>query len=164
MRPMTRARLNRLNGTTLLGAALARAAGCRRSSGPLGTSVAARYHWPIPNATCFVIGDVIFCRRTAEWLHEPTQQRMLAHELRHTTQYAWLGPTFLPLYFASCGWSYLLTGDRAARNPLERQANLADGGYRPHPLRPFLQQLARTRSTGAKGNPHHATDPRTPVP
>ena len=33
------------------------------------------------------------------------------------------------------GWSWLRTGDRAARNFFERQAGLADGGYRDLPTR-----------------------------
>jgi hypothetical protein len=36
----------------------------------------------------------------------------------------------LPLYAVAAGWSWLRSGDAASRNPFERLAGLADGGYR----------------------------------
>ena len=39
------------------------------------------------------------------------------------------------LYAIFMGWSWLRTGDRAARNAFERLAGLADGGYRDLPTR-----------------------------
>lgn len=151
-KPATRARLNHLNGTTLLGLALAKAAGCDRAPGPQGTTIAGNYRWRIPGALCFVIGDVIFCRRTADWLTAPAQHPLLDHELHHTTQYAHLGPAFFPLYAAASAWSHLLTGDRATRNPFERRAGLSAGGYHHHPLRPALRRLRNPA-------PHDSTIP-----
>ena len=39
------------------------------------------------------------------------------------------------------GWSWLRTGDRASRNFFERQAGLADGGYRDLPTRSVIVGL-----------------------
>jgi hypothetical protein len=136
-----RARRNRRNGTTALGRALARRAGCRLQPGPLGTLIAERYRWPLPDATCFVVGDVIFCRHSARWLLAEKRDRLLRHEIHHTYQYAGLGLAFLPLYAAGCAWSYLLTGDVSTHNTFERRAGLADGGYSAKPLRPALRRL-----------------------
>jgi hypothetical protein len=45
------------------------------------------------------------------------------------------------------GWSWIRTGDRAARNVFERAAGLSDGGYLDVPLRP-LGSLFRQRVSG----------------
>jgi hypothetical protein len=137
----TRRALNRWNGTTMAGRALARACGLPLRPGPLGTWVAAGYRLPVPDARCFVLGDVLFSRAAAGWLYAPEQRRLLAHELRHTYQYARLGPAFWPLYWAACGWSYALTGSVGARNAFERGAGLADGNYAELPLRRTLRKL-----------------------
>jgi len=129
LRPSVRHALNWANGTTFGGLTLARWTRCQIAAGPLRTYVAAGYPLPIPGATCFVVGDVIFCRRSQEWLRAAVNRRLLIHEVRHTYQYAYLGPAFWPLYFASSGWSYLTTGTYGRRNHFERWAGLADGGY-----------------------------------
>jgi hypothetical protein len=134
--------LNRLNGTTIVGLALAAATQCQRTDGPQRTTIADGYRLVVPDATCFVVGDVIFCRRPASWLVDPAQRAILTHELRHTRQYAVLGPVFWPAYVASCAWSYVLTGNFGARNAFERRAGLADGGYRDIPPRPILRRRA----------------------
>ncbi len=137
----SRRRRNRLNGTTAAGLLLAKMTGCRRSRGPLDTIIAAGYPLRVPAATCFVIGDVIFCRESAAWLLSPPQRPVLVHELRHTYQYATWGPLFWPLYFGSSAWSYLLTGDFGARNTFERKAGLEDGGYSEAVVRPVLRTV-----------------------
>ncbi|MGT2426053.1 hypothetical protein [Amnibacterium kyonggiense] len=59
---------------------------------------------------------------------------VLDHESRHASQWLrWGGLPFLPAYLLGAGWSLLRTGDRAAGNPFERAAGLADGGYSEPP-------------------------------
>ncbi len=139
--PAARSRWNWVNGTTVAGIALAQAAHCRRSRGPHGTIVAAPYRLAVPMAKCFVVGDVIFCRVSAGWLLAPEQRALLAHETRHTEQYARWGLLFWPVYVAASAWSYALTGSSGARNGFERGAGLTDGGYAARPMRPALRRL-----------------------
>lgn len=119
---------NLANGTTLLGLAIARAAGTSVSQGPRGLIIAAGYRWRIPFAGAFTLGNVILCRVRAEQL--TVNPGLLGHEEKHCSQYAYcLGLPFLPLYFLSAAWSLLRTGDPASANFFERQAGLAAGGY-----------------------------------
>ncbi|MET3205325.1 hypothetical protein ABIB17_003448 [Arthrobacter sp. UYEF6] len=130
---------NLANGTTLLGLAVAAAAGTAVSQGPRGLLIASGYRWRLPYAGAFTLGNVVICRIRAEGLtSNPT---LLGHEEKHCSQYACcLGLPFLPLYFLAAGWSLLRTGDPASENFFERQAGLAAGGYvdsrttRPAPL------------------------------
>jgi hypothetical protein len=69
--------------------------------------------------------------------------RVLEHEERHTWQYMACGTFFMPLYLGAMAWSWLRTGDRAARNIFERAAGLADGGYVDVPVRPLRRLLRR---------------------
>lgn len=119
---------NLANGTTLLGLALARAAGAAVSRGPRGLIVAAGYRWRLPYAGAFTVGNVVICRiRTGQLTSNPA---LLDHEEKHCNQYAYcLGLPFLPLYFLAAGWSQLRTGNPASANFFERQAGLAAGGY-----------------------------------
>ncbi|MET1086921.1 MAG: hypothetical protein ABWY04_07355 [Arthrobacter sp.] len=133
---------NTINGSTVLGlavAALARTDLCR---GPQGLIIAAGYRWRVPFASAFTLGNVVLCRCTAaDLLARP---ELLAHEARHCSQYAWcLGVPFLPFYFLAAGWSMLRTGNPGTGNIFERHAGLASGGYPVHgaPSRP-----ARLRS------------------
>jgi hypothetical protein len=112
-------------------------------AGPQEVRIAPHYRLPVPGSTCFVIGDVIFCRKSADWLLDPPQSALLEHEVRHTYQYAPLGPIYWPLYFASCAWSYAITGSAGARNVFERRAGLAGGGYRDAPVRLRPRALSR---------------------
>ncbi len=138
-----RTQWNRLNGTTYAGRCLASLTGCRRVPGPDGTTIAADYPLRVPAAACFVIGDVIFCRHSASWLLATEQRAVLAHEVRHTYQYARWGPLFWPLYVAGSAWSYALTGNFGVRNAFERNAGLADGGYADAPIRPIFRPIFR---------------------
>jgi hypothetical protein len=127
-----RARLNALNGSTVLGLALAAAgrAGEGRA-GPRGLRLRWPWRWPVPAGAAFTVGDVVVLRRP-ELAARPA---LLAHEERHARQWAVLGPAFLPLYLVAVVWSWVRAGDWWSRNPFERRAGLADGGYAPPPAR-----------------------------
>jgi hypothetical protein len=119
---------NLANGTTLLGLAVAAAAGTAVNQGPRGLVFASGYRWRIPYAGAFTLGNVVICRIRAEEL--TANPALLGHEELHCSQYAYcLGLPFLPLYFLAAGWSLLRTGDPASENFFERQAGLAAGGY-----------------------------------
>lgn len=98
------------------------------------------YRPAFPAARAFTLGSVILLR---DPLPGPgldpvggVPRRLLAHEERHATQYALCGGLLMPLgYAVAAGWSWLATGDPASRNPFERGAGLADGGYQEQPLR-----------------------------
>ncbi|QKG18378.1 hypothetical protein ACTIVE_0012 [Actinomadura verrucosospora] len=133
--------VNTVNLSTPLGLLLAVAA-TRRSGGPRlrgagdGLLVAGGYRPPVPVASAFTVGNVILVRGDASELL--SSARLLRHEARHSTQYAWcLGIVMIPLYLACAGASMALCGDWASFNPFERLAGLADGGYRRRPLRPL---------------------------
>ena len=86
------------------------------------------YRLRVPRAVAFTVGNVVLTRLTADELAK--RPRLLAHEARHATQWAWcLGPVFLPLYVVAALWSRARTGDFATGNVFERRAGLADGGY-----------------------------------
>lgn len=134
---------NFLNGSTLSGLAIARLGRSRVSRGPRGLWYAEGYALPFPVAGAFTVGNVILTGRTIELIGPAAA----AHEERHTWQYTLCGGAFLPLYGLAMGWSWLRTGDRAARNVFERAAGLADGGYRDLPVRPW-RSLFRTADRG----------------
>ena len=137
--------LNWLNLSTPLGLGIARVGGCRVRRGPELSFLADHYRWRFPAAGAFTVGDVVISRHDLDVLaaRRPT---LVHHELVHSRQWAYcLGLPFLPLYVASMGWSWLRTGDRAARSFFERQAGLHLGGYQdvqPRPLGPVLRQGA----------------------
>ncbi len=119
--------LNWLNGSTPAGLVIARS----------GRSVLARHTDGIWTATQyrgfasrrpFTVGNVLITRHSADELRNRPLLR--AHEARHATQWAVLGPAFVPLYFGAALVSRALTGDDAAVNPFELLAGLSDGGYR----------------------------------
>ncbi|WP_173078199.1 hypothetical protein [Phytohabitans rumicis] len=154
-----RSTLTWINGTSLAAVALAAATRTPLVRGPGGVFVAGGYRLRVPRQKCFTVGTVVFTKRTADWLLDPERADLLAHETRHVGQYAVLGPFFFPLYFAACGWSYLVTGGYGARNFFERHAGLAAGGYRELPLRPWATRL-RVR---AASSPNRRS-PGTPSP
>ena len=119
---------NLLNGSTVLGLAVAVAARTRISKGPHGLILAGGYRWRVPFARAFTLGNVVLCRGPAEDLL--SLPALLEHEEKHCSQYAWcLGVPFLPLYFLAAGWSVLRTGNPGTGNIFERRAGLAAGGY-----------------------------------
>ena len=144
-RPLTagqRARqlANLANGTTLLGLALARAAGTAVGNGPRGLVIAAGYRWRLPHAGAFTLGNVVICRAPAALL--TSNAALLGHEEKHCSQYACcLGLPFLPLYFlAAAGRSY--------GPEIRRRATSSNGSpaWRP----------AATLTPGHQGRPHAA--------
>ena len=126
--------LNLVNGTTAAGIFVARAGGLRLRRGPGGILLAGGWNHRLPHAAAFTLGNVVIYRSrvSAAFEQSPTQQAspLLRHEARHSSQYALLGLTFLPLYFAAAGISQLRSGDPASSNIFEILAGLDDGGYR----------------------------------
>lgn len=147
MTPERRRRANRRNGSTALGRWLAGRAAGPLVPGPDGTVVAGRYRWRLPVASCFVVGDVIFCRHPDQWL--AARPELLGHELHHAYQYARLGLLLPPGYALAAGWSLLVAGDPGSHNPFERGGGLAAGGYPPaRPIRYHLRLRARWLVSG----------------
>ena len=134
--------LNVANGSTLLGLAVGSLGRSRFRRGPRGLVLATGYRLRLPSAAAFTVGNVVLTRHDEEWLAR--RPRLLAHEERHSSQYAaCLGLPMLPLYAVAAGWSYLRGGDFAVHNVFERRAGLADGGY------PTLSRRARRRLRSA---------------
>jgi hypothetical protein len=125
---------NLINLSTPLGVAVAKLSGSPLSTGPRGLLIAGGYSWPLPRAAAFTLGNVVLYR--AEPGTAGMDLRLLGHEEKHSTQYAWcMGLPFLAVYLGCAGWSLLRAGDPASRNFFERQAGLSAGGYHnsPHP-------------------------------
>ena len=130
--------LNGVNGSTLLGLAVARAGRARLGRGPRGLVVATDYRLPLPVASAFTLGNVVTTKHDRAWLDE--RPALVRHEERHTWQYVCcLGLPMLPLYFLAAGWSLLVGGDPAVHNAFERLAGLEDGSY------PTMSARARRR-------------------
>jgi len=128
--------INLLNGSTPAGILVALAGRARLGRGPDGLLTGTGYRLPVPPAPAFCLGNVILTRLDGTDTLPP---RLLRHEARHATQFAWCGGlAMIPLYLAAAGTSWVLTGDFGSRNPFERLAGLADGGYADRPLRPRL--------------------------
>jgi hypothetical protein len=138
-----RAVANLVNFSTLAGLAVARAGRARISHGPRSLWFAEGYALPFPVAGAFTVGNVIITPRSIDEIGEAA----VRHEERHTWQYTVCGTLFMPLYMTAMGWSWVRTGDRAARNVFERAAGLADGGYVDVPVRP-LRSLFERRLSG----------------
>lgn len=144
-----RSTVNWANLSTPAGLLLAAAAssGARRTRN--GLWLAHGYRLPVPVAPAFTLGSVVLLRRPSGQGQDPVgvvSRRLLDHEERHATQYAWCGGIVMPaLYLAAAGWSWLRTGDPASANPFERTAGLADGGYREQPVRPVGESVRAVR-------------------
>jgi hypothetical protein len=148
--------LNWMNLSTPCGLAVAALAGCRIVRGPHGVLIAEGYRRRLPKARAFTVGSVVLLRGRVPQDAPAGFQRLLDHEARHCRQYAaCLGLPFLPAYLLAAGYSLLRTGDPASRNPFERGAGLADGGYREQPVRPVAASLravlAADRGRGRPG-------------
>lgn len=118
---------NALNASTFLGLLLAWSARTSVRTGPRGLLIATGYRWRLPFAQAFTVGNVVLFRtEAAEALSNPV---LLGHEERHSSQYAWCGLLFLPLYFVAAGWSQMRTGNPGSANVFERLAGLEAGGY-----------------------------------
>ena len=158
--------LNWVNLSTPLGLGVAAAGGARIRRGPRHCFLADHYRWRFPVAGAFTVGDVVVSRHDLDRLMA-RRPSLLDHELVHSAQWAFCGGLpFLPLYLASMAWSWIRTGDRAARSVFERQAGLADGGYRDVPVRPVGAVLAAAlgrRPAGPAPEPHRG-GPRGTLP
>lgn len=132
---------NLVNLSTPFGLLVARVGGARHRPGPYGLVLAEGYRFRFPVAGAFTVGDVVVTARTFGALLR-THPELLAHEARHSRQYAlFLGLPYLPLYTLAMGWSVLRTGDRASANVFERGAGLRAGGYVEQPVRPLVTTL-----------------------
>ncbi|NED96220.1 hypothetical protein G1H11_12955 [Phytoactinopolyspora alkaliphila] len=141
MQPRHRVRqvVNWVNLSTALGLLTGLLGRARFERGADGLIIGRGYRLPIPPAPAFTLGNVILLRLDDEQLAR--RPRLLTHEARHATQYAWcLGPVMIVLYLFAAAWSWAVTGDPASHNPFERHAGLTDGGYRKRPLRGPLQR------------------------
>jgi hypothetical protein len=121
---------NLVNLSTPLGVLLATVGRARIRRGPHGLLLAEGCRLPLFAAGAMTVGDVVLTRgRFGDLVrHLP---RVLEHESVHAVQWLrWGGLPFLPAYLLGGAWSLLRTGDRAAGNPFEVAAGLADGGYR----------------------------------
>ncbi|NDL58824.1 hypothetical protein [Phytoactinopolyspora mesophila] len=126
--------VNWVNLSTPLGLLVSVIGRAQIERGEHGLFLARHYRFPLPPAPAFTVGNVILVRLDEAKLAR--RPRLLLHEERHATQYAWcLGPAMLPLYGLAAAYSWLLTGDPASRNVFERRAGLKDGGYKERPLR-----------------------------
>ena len=119
---------NVVNLSTPLGMLVALLGRARLARGPDGLVLARGYRLRVPPAPAFTLGNVVLLRLDDGALAR--RPRLLAHESRHATQYAWcVGPVMLPLYGLAAGWSWLRCRDIATYNVFERHAGLGDGGY-----------------------------------
>lgn len=138
--------LNTVNGSTLLGMGIARIGRARTSGGPRGLILATGYRLDFPRARAFTVGNVVVTGHDVAWLL--ARPRLLAHEERHTWQYAaCLGLPMLPLYVLATAYSYLRGGNVATHNAFERLAGLADGGYPAVSARKARSRSAQEVST-----------------
>jgi hypothetical protein len=126
--------VNAVNLSTLLGLLVAFAGRSRVAVAHDGLFLARGYVFGFPPAPAFTLGNVIILRLDDAALAR--RPRLLVHEARHATQYAWcIGPVMLPLYLGAAGWSWLRARDFSSYNLFERLAGLEDGGYPPPPGR-----------------------------
>lgn len=142
-----KAALNLVNLSTPAGLLAGALGGARFSRGPRGLVFATGYRLPFPVAGAFTVGNVVLTRHDRGWLD--ARPRLVGHEERHSWQYVWLlGLPMVPAYATACGWSWLRTGCVASRNPFERRACLADGGYRERRPRPVRLAFRRASAPG----------------
>jgi hypothetical protein len=135
---------NFINLSTPVGLAVAGIGRATIRRGPRGLFLAEGYRFTFPIASGFTIGNVITTGTTWDTMLARNPD-LIKHEEIHTWQYLYcLGlPYYIP-YVIFMGWSVLRTGDRAARNFFERQADLASGGYIDYPVRPIGEAIRAT--------------------
>ncbi|MCZ2403743.1 hypothetical protein IV498_11230 [Paenarthrobacter sp. Z7-10] len=120
--------LNLLNISTAFGVLIALVTRTHLEHGPRGLLLGTGYRPKLPAAGAFTVGNVVIYRGDRAFIDD--RPRLLAHEERHSTQYAaCLGLPFLPLYAVAALWSLWKTGNPGSRNPFERSAGLEAGGY-----------------------------------
>ena len=148
-RTAVRSVVTAINGTTLIGIAVAKAGGATLRRAGDGRLIAEGYRLKVPKQSCFTMGSVILTKRSADWLLHEQHVDLLDHETKHVFQYALLGPLFWPAYWLACGWSYARTGTYGLRNVFERHAGLESGGY----VRSASAATARNRPPGGSPSP-----------
>ena len=122
---------NLVNLSTVLGLVAAVVLRCPLTPAPHGLVQARDYPLAFPDGAAFTVGNVVFTRPGLRMTED-----LWRHEAGHAAQYAgMLGLPFLPAYAAAAAWSTWRTGDPASRNPFERGAGLALGGYVERPVR-----------------------------
>lgn len=131
-----RAVANVVNLSTPLGLVIAAIGRSRLTLRGGGIVLAEGYRLSFPVAGAFTVGNVVLVPGRTMAEIEAINPDVLAHEDAHAWQYSYcLGLPFLPAYAVAMGWSWLRTGDRAAANVFEVQADLAKGGYTDYPKR-----------------------------
>ncbi|MFC0623731.1 hypothetical protein [Kribbella deserti] len=131
--------VNLLNLTTLAGLLVALIGRAKLSRGPRGLLYGTGYRLGFPVAGAFTLGNVVLTKHDRSYFDN--SPALVRHEERHSWQYFCLiGLPMLPLYGLGAAWSFLRTGCPASRNPFERLAGLADGGYNERPLRPLFRR------------------------
>lgn len=136
--------VNAWNLSTPMGLLIARLGRARIRSRPDGLWLADGYGLGFPVAGAFTVGNVLITAADFDRLSED----VIAHEIAHTRQYRRWGWLFGPAYVAATAWSWVATGDRAARNHFERDAGLERGGYTDVPLRPLWHRMGQALRTG----------------
>jgi len=116
--------VNVLNLSTLAGMIAAKSLGATLHRAPDGLIIATGARGSFPRASAFTIGNVILVRGAV--FPGPD---LLAHEARHSSQWACCVVAFLPLYVIASLWSFTRSGNHFSHNVFERRAGLADGGY-----------------------------------
>lgn len=123
--------VNWVNLSTAMALLLAATVGrARITRGPEGLFIADHYRlWT--RQPVITVGNVVLMRIDRELLDR--HPRLLRHEARHATQFAWCLGAFgmAVLYPLACLWSWVWSGDVASYNVFERLAGLEDGGYPP---------------------------------
>jgi len=132
--------LNWLNGGTPAGLLIARSGHAELDRQADGIWTATRYEG-IARRRPFTVGNVLLTRHCATELRKRPDLRR--HEARHSTQWAVLGPLFVPLYVVAMLMSRILTGDTATGNAFEVHAGLRAGDYA---LRTRQRRAAHTPS------------------
>lgn len=144
MNPRIRSIGNWANLSTPLGLAIAGLGGASIRRGPRGLWLAEGYRASLPRAGAFTVGNVvIIVGRDLAGLqrHFPA---ILEHEENHSGQwFGLLGLPFLAAYGAASAWSWLRHGDWHSGNIFEVRADLAKGGYRPHPRQSMWKAVQR---------------------
>lgn len=145
---------NWCNASTPFGLAVAAVGRARVRRGPDGVWLAEGYRLGFPMAGAFTIGSVILTA-SGSWADlEARHPGLLQHETNHTWQWAYsMGLPYLPAYGLAMGWSWLRTGDRAAANVFELEADLELGGYRVLAFRPLTEGLAHLRRVVSRAGP-----------